>query len=507
MTSGSDRAGGDTGLPIDCDTGMFAISAASDHRSDAWQRLLARRVALADTSAVVAVAASAWAVSLTAGVTLDRGIGAALSGVALLTWAGTSTWARRRDRGLAVDGLVRYLPSVGTVAAAFVATCITLALLGATLPIEMLVLPFVVGAGAGLISRGVVRRWAAREHAAGTGRRTVLLIGTSAEISALGPALAAIGNAVDVLGACVTDKSADSKILLDYDTHSKAAVRTISVLGTADRAQDIAASLGVDTVLLTSTPKTAGRGLSTLAWQLDQIGTTLSLLSSTNDIDDSRVQREVIGSTTLVHIARPSYRGALNASKRLLDLTASAALLLVLGLPMLAIAATIRLTSRGAALFTQERVGLNGEYFTMLKFRSMVAGAEDRLAELEDKRDAGNAVMFKMKDDPRVTRIGNLLRKTSLDELPQLINVLRGEMSLVGPRPPLPTELKQYGTEAQRRFLVKPGITGLWQVSGRSDLTWEQTVRCDRRYVENWSMGRDVSIMARTARAMNKGAY
>lgn len=480
---------------------------ATSHRSDAWQARLSSRVAIADVTAVLVAAITAATLLRFIDSSVGAGVLGTVAGVGAATWLCLSAWARRHDRGLTVDGLVRYLPPVTSAAAGFVAACVALALLGAALPVELLVTPFAVGAAAGLVARGAVRGWAARAHSAGVGRRTVLLIGSSAEISALGPALAAIGDAVEVIGACVTDETDTSEILLDYETHSKASVRTVAVLGTMDRGQQIAESLGVDAVLLASARHAKNGDLSALAWQLDRIGTSLSILSSTNDIDDSRVQREVIGNTTLVHIGRPTYRGALTATKRLVDVALSAAMLTVLGLPMLMIAAVIRLSSKGGALFTQTRVGLNGKHFTMLKFRSMVADAEDRRAELADQQDAGNAVMFKMKDDPRVTAIGRLLRTTSLDELPQLINVLRGDMSLVGPRPPLPEELSQYGDAARRRFLVKPGITGLWQVSGRSDLTWEQTVRCDQRYVENWSLPKDASILARTVRAMNKGAY
>ncbi len=137
----------------------------------------------------------------------------------------------------------------------------------------------------------------------------------------------------------------------------------------------------------------------------------------------------------------------------------------------------------------------------MLKFRSMVVDAEERLAALMAERDAGNEIMFKMRDDPRVTKIGRVMRRFSLDELPQLFNVIGGSMSLVGPRPPLPREVAQYATHVHRRFLVRPGITGLWQVSGRSTLSWEDTVRLDLNYVENWTFMGDLLILARTAKA------
>jgi exopolysaccharide biosynthesis polyprenyl glycosylphosphotransferase len=182
--------------------------------------------------------------------------------------------------------------------------------------------------------------------------------------------------------------------------------------------------------------------------------------------------------------------------------------LLLLSPLLLAIAAAIRLSSPGPALFRQTRVGRNGTTFTVLKFRSMYIDAEERLAELRAVNEK-DGVLFKIRDDPRVTRLGRWLRRYSLDELPQLCNVLAGQMSLVGPRPPLPSEVEQYAGDVNRRLVVKPGLTGLWQVSGRSDLSWEESVRIDLRYVENWSLALDAMILWRTIFAVVKsqGAY
>ncbi len=168
----------------------------------------------------------------------------------------------------------------------------------------------------------------------------------------------------------------------------------------------------------------------------------------------------------------------------------------------------IRLTSAGPALYRQERVGRDGKTFRMIKFRSMRVGADAERAVLEGENE-GNGVLFKLKDDPRVTPFGRVLRRYSLDELPQLFNVLRGEMSLVGPRPPLPSEVALYDGYAPRRMLVKPGLTGLWQVSGRSDLSWDEGLRKDLYYVENWTIAGDLLILLRTARAVfaHEGAY
>jgi lipopolysaccharide/colanic/teichoic acid biosynthesis glycosyltransferase len=169
----------------------------------------------------------------------------------------------------------------------------------------------------------------------------------------------------------------------------------------------------------------------------------------------------------------------------------------------------VKATSAGPVFFRQERVGVNGRTFGMIKFRSMVVDAESLLPDMKDQQNAGNEILFKSKNDTRITTIGRVLRRFSIDELPQLVNVVRGQMSLVGPRPPLRAEVDRYEEDAMLRFLVKPGMTGLWQVSGRSDLSWEDSVRLDVYYIENWSIAGDLAILWRTARAVlsSSGAY
>jgi lipopolysaccharide/colanic/teichoic acid biosynthesis glycosyltransferase len=185
--------------------------------------------------------------------------------------------------------------------------------------------------------------------------------------------------------------------------------------------------------------------------------------------------------------------------------------LLILGAPvLLAIALLIRLSpgAGGPAIFRQERVGKHGRTFVIYKFRTMYVHAEERLAELIDRNET-DGKLFKMRDDPRVTGVGRWLRRLSLDELPQLLNVLKGDMSLIGPRPPLAREVAGYPSDMRRRLVVKPGLTGLWQVSGRSDLSWEESIRLDLSYVENWSLAMDLAILARTLSAVirRSGAY
>jgi exopolysaccharide biosynthesis polyprenyl glycosylphosphotransferase len=208
-------------------------------------------------------------------------------------------------------------------------------------------------------------------------------------------------------------------------------------------------------------------------------------------------------------VEEPEFTGFRRFLKGAFDRTMAGFILLFLSPLLIVLAVAVRVGSRGPALFRQVRVGRDGGAFTMIKFRSMYVDAESRLAELKAHNVNADGLLFKMKDDPRVSRVGRVLRRYSLDELPQLFNVLKGDMSLVGPRPPLPREVEHYGSDVRRRLLVKPGMTGMWQISGRNDLPWEETVRLDLRYVENWSFAMDLMILWKTifAVARGSGAY
>ncbi|WP_349426392.1 sugar transferase [Microbacterium sp. LWS13-1.2] len=245
-----------------------------------------------------------------------------------------------------------------------------------------------------------------------------------------------------------------------------------------------------------------------LGWELENSQVELILMSRLTDVAGPRIHMRPINGLPMVHVDLPRYSGYSHVVKRLFDISVVTVALVLLAPVFAAIAVAVRLGSPGPVIFRQERVGAHGTRFTMLKFRSMVVDAEARLAELR-ALDEGNGVLFKLKDDPRVTRTGRFLRAYSLDELPQLWNVLRGDMSLVGPRPPLPSEVEQYEGPVSRRLLTRPGITGLWQVNGRSNLSWEDSVRLDLYYVENWSITGDIVVLAKTAKAVlhSDGAY
>ncbi|OFI37296.1 polyprenyl glycosylphosphotransferase [Arthrobacter sp. SW1] len=245
-----------------------------------------------------------------------------------------------------------------------------------------------------------------------------------------------------------------------------------------------------------------------LGWELASRNVGLIMAPALTDIAGPRIHTRPIAGLPLIHVSTPTLEAGQRLAKRLFDITAASTAIILLAPVFALVALAVRLDSKGPVLFRQERVGVGGSTFSMLKFRSMVTDAEERLAELSSLNE-GSGVLFKMKNDPRITRIGGTLRRFSLDELPQLFNVLGGSMSLVGPRPPLPREVEAYEQIVRRRLLVKPGVTGLWQVSGRSNLSWQDSVRLDLYYVENWSLAGDLVILLRTVRAVfqSTGAY
>ncbi len=284
--------------------------------------------------------------------------------------------------------------------------------------------------------------------------------------------------------------------------------RTGLPVGGLDDVLALAAEHGADTIAVTSASETAAQYLRQLSWQLEGSGIELLVAPGLIEVAGPRLHIRPFEGLPLLSVEQPSFEGWRRLVKGAVDRLAATVAIVLLAPVLLVIAAAVGLTSSGPVLFRQERVGLGGRTFTMLKFRSMVVDADRRLDALRAE-NISDGLLFKMRTDPRVTPVGRLLRRLSLDELPQLLNVLGGSMSLVGPRPPLPDEVLRYDTSVSRRLLVKPGLTGLWQISGRSDLSWEESVRLDLRYVENWSLTLDVLILWKTGRAVlsRSGAY
>lgn len=346
-----------------------------------------------------------------------------------------------------------------------------------------------------LAARHTLRGWIYRARVRGRGLQKVLVVGRAdAVVSVIEKLDHEPQHGLVAVGACVPPMG----------THLSH-VNGVAVVGDPSQILDAVDELKVHVVAVVSHPDLSGQVLRRLSWALEERNVELVVSPGIIEVAGPRLSIRPVAGLSLLHLERPAISGtkmiAKNAFDRLFGF-----MLFFLASPLLAvIAVAVKLTSPGPVLFRQVRIGIDGRRFTMLKFRSMVVDAESRKADLIDL-DEGNGVLFKMKNDPRVTRVGAVIRRFSLDELPQLWNIVRGDMSLVGPRPPLPEEVAGYSDDATRRLRVRPGLTGLWQVSGRSDLSWEESLRLDLRYVDNWSMALDLAIMWRTARAVVRGS-
>jgi exopolysaccharide biosynthesis polyprenyl glycosylphosphotransferase len=360
-----------------------------------------------------------------------------------------------------------------------------------------LAIAFPVGLMALSGNRWVARKYIDSRRLDGEYMSSVLAVGTMSSVKAFSKSLA--GRPTDgfrVVGVCVPGISGSTV--------------TIPLLGEVPvfhNDGDIAAAVeasGADTVALTS-GNLSSEELQELSWQLEKLEVNLVVSPGMVDIAGPRLTIQPAGGMALIHVDKPQYSGAKQLQKRVFDITFALFVLTIISPILLVAALAVKMTSAGPVFYRAMRIGLDGEPFNMIKFRSMVDGADRKVAELASLNE-GCGVLFKIHQDPRVTPVGRFLRRYSIDELPQFINVLLGEMSVVGPRPPLPSEADLYDSKVRRRLLVRPGITGLWQVSGRSDLSWEESVRLDLSYVENWSMMSDLLIVAGTVRAVLRGS-
>jgi exopolysaccharide biosynthesis polyprenyl glycosylphosphotransferase len=360
---------------------------------------------------------------------------------------------------------------------------------------EYLLLTMPTLAAADLSVRYARRKRLHRRRATGECMSNVLAVGPESAVADLVKELRRGSyHGLTVVAACVRESTREEV----------AGVPVFGGLGVDDVVEAVRGSRA-DTVAVLSSSELDGAMLRQIAWGLEKTGTDLCVAPALLDVAGPRTTIRPIAGLTLLHVDHPQLSGPRQVLKDLFDRTAAAAALIVLAPLMTAIALAIRSAGAGPVLFTQTRVGKDGRTFKIYKFRTMVVDAEKLIAELRAKNEH-DGVLFKMREDPRITRVGARLRKWSLDELPQLFNVLLGEMSLVGPRPALPDEAARYADLVRRRLVVRPGLTGLWQVSGRSDLSWEESVRLDLRYVENWSFALDLQILWKTFSVIFKGA-
>lgn len=463
-----------------------------------WERAYVQRLVAADMTAALLAGLIAYAVRFgSAGTAYESRLYGWLSLLMPVLWVGAK-WAARsyepRFHGVGSEEFRRVLLS----AALFTAGLGTVSwALSADIARGYVVIALPLATFLTLLGRVVLRKALHRTRAAGDCMHRVIALGHERAVASLVRQLERQPHhGFRVVGAVLPrpPRSVDLAQL------------RVPVVGVFSDVSRAVRDTSADTVAVLSCPEMDGSALQRLGWQLQKAGTDLIVAPALMDVAGPRIAIRPVSGLPLLHVEQPEFTGVRRVLKGSFDRIAAGLGLLVL-LPLLTlIAVLIRRDSNGPVLFRQQRVGLRGEEFTVLKFRTMVVDAERRRKDLEHLNEASDGLLFKMRNDPRITRVGAVLRRYSLDELPQLINVMRGDMSLVGPRPPLPSEVRQYGADVARRLLVKPGLTGLWQISGRSDLAWEEAVRLDLRYVENWSLAMDLQILWRTAFVVVRGS-
>jgi exopolysaccharide biosynthesis polyprenyl glycosylphosphotransferase len=345
-----------------------------------------------------------------------------------------------------------------------------------------------------LLSRWLSRKWLRLHRTQGLKSRSVLVVGDREHLVVLIRALDSVPSAgYRVVAACCGDSDQDH-------------IGQVPVLGDESDAAEIANHVGIETVACTSSARFGCRELRRLNWALEGQDIDLVVVPGLTEVAGPRVLTRPVAGLSLLHVDAASIAGPRLATKNVLDRIGAAALLLLLSPLFAVVSFLVWRHDRAPVFYRQERIGKDGKPFGIFKFRTMVPDAESSLLSLLAINGQEAAPLYKIRSDPRITPVGSWLRRYSIDELPQLMNVLRGEMSLVGPRPQVEFEVAKYANDVRRRLLVKPGMTGLWQINGRSDLTWDESVRFDLYYVENWSVLSDLIILWRTGRAVLQGA-
>lgn len=358
-------------------------------------------------------------------------------------------------------------------------------------------LAFPAGAAGLVVARWLVRQHLALERGHGRSSSRVLIIGGVHSAAHLIRSLRSVPAAGYYPAAAHLPGATSGS-----DVIEALGVPVTGVQTGAQSIMDVIASTKVDAVVISAGVQLHPNELRWLGWELAAREIGMILAPALTDIAGPRIHTQPVAGLPLIHVSTPKLTGGKKVAKRAFDIAIAGALSVVLLPVFLIIAAIVKLSSPGPVFYLQERIGLRGTTFNMLKFRSMKVNADAELSALLAMQGSTETPLFKVTDDPRITATGRFLRKYSLDELPQLINVLHGSMSLVGPRPQREGEVALYDDAAHRRLYVSPGMSGLWQVSGRSNLTWEESIRLDLYYVENWSLMGDVVILFKTFKAV-----
>ena len=480
-------------------------SAAAATSGARWARSYRTQLRITDATIVAVVMALTYVLRFGSETvaSLSTQVGSVFAAMALvvaLAWTGCLSAYRSRDLRIIGVGAGEYKRVAHASTTTFGLLAIFFLVFQADSARWFFIFAFPTGFVGILLSRWLWRKWLFTQQRAGHALNRVIVIGKSADVvSVVKQIRAGSGAAYAVVGAVLEEGESPS---------ATGVLEEVMVLTGLSRAAEFARTLGVDGVVVAGQPNGGSEYIHDLAWQLEGATADLILATSLANVAGPRIHFRPVEGLPLIHVEIPQFDGGKHVAKRAMDIVVAGCALLFLSPVFAVIALLIRLDSEGPAFFAQERVGRGGRLFRILKFRSMNASAPAQLEALMASNE-GNGVLFKMKNDPRVTRLGRTLRKYSLDELPQLWNVLMGDMSLVGPRPPLASEVSTYEDHVHRRLYIKPGLTGMWQVNGRSNLSWEDSVRLDLYYVENWSLMGDLIILWRTVKVVAQpvGAY
>ncbi|MFT4230899.1 MAG: sugar transferase [Microbacterium sp.] len=395
-----------------------------------------------------------------------------------------------RDRHIVGSGVTEYRRIINATVGVF-AFLVTLAFfLRIEVPRSLLLFALPCGMLVLVVSRWGWRQWLRAQQRAGRYTYRAVVIGERDNVRHIVESIRrARGTGFDIVGVITHDGGAD-------------AIEGVPVIGRFDTAMAAMDAVDADTVVIAGADELRPQTLRRIGWGVADRDGNFVVAPALTDVAGPRIHARPVAGLPLVHVEYPRLEGWKRVAKRVFDVVGALALIVLFSPLMLGTAIAIKLESPGRIIFRQIRIGRGGRPFGLLKFRSMVAGADDQLASLLDLQGRGDRPFFKVVDDPRITRVGRFIRRHSIDELPQLFNVLSGRMSLVGPRPQREAEVALYHDGAHRRLLVKPGLSGLWQVSGRSSLSWEDALRLDLYYVENWSFTQDLQILLRTVRAV-----
>ena len=416
-----------------------------------------------------------------------------------LSWIAALSAFHTRDSRVIGVGAMEYKQVINASAITFGLLAIGFLAFQVDVSRGFFVLALPLGMGGLVLARWLWRRWLLRQSLVGHYLARVIVVGDRADVEYVVGQIRNAGAAYYVVGVALVNGP---------NSPVKTGNRAIPVVSDLSHVAVAAADLAIDTVIVAGRPSGGSEYIRRLGWELEGTSAELVLSNRLTDVAGPRIHFRPVEGLPLIHVEIPQFEGAKHVLKRILDISVSGISLVFFWPLLAAIAIAVKLDSPGPVFFHQERCGRNQRTFQMIKFRSMVQTAEVDLAGLLDRNEASGA-LFKIRNDPRITRVGRVLRKYSLDELPQLWNILVGNMSLVGPRPPLPVEVEAYESHVHRRLYIKPGLTGMWQVNGRSNLSWEDSVRLDLYYVENWSLAGDLIIIWRTFKTVMRpvGAY